>query len=66
MIITVEQSCLNSTKQVRGGGQGGNKRDYRIQISVICSHDESGNVFVSQWDVDLQGVWLFKFTIRRD
>ena len=45
-----------------GGGQGGNKKGYGDQVSVICSHGESGSVFVSQWDVGSQGVWSFKFT----
>ena len=40
--------------------QGGNKKGYGDQVSVVCSHDESGSVFFSQWDVNLQGVWLFK------
>ena len=40
--------------------QGGNKKGYGDQVSVACSHDESGSVFFSQWDVNLQGVWLFK------
>ena len=42
--------------------QGGNKKSYGDQVSVVCSHGESGSVFVSQWDVDLQGVGLFKLT----
>ena len=35
-----------------GGGQGGKKKDYGDQVTVVCSHGESGSVFVSQWDVD--------------
>ena len=31
-----------------GEGQGGNKKDYGDQVSVVCSHGESGSVFVSQ------------------
>ena len=43
-----------------GECRGGNKKGYGDQVSVVCSHDESGSVFFSQWDVNLQGVWLFK------
>ena len=39
--------------------QGGHKKGYGDQVSVVCSHDESGSVFFSR-DVNLQGVWLFK------
>ena len=28
-------------------------------VSEACFHGESCSVVVSQWDVDVQGVWLF-------
>ena len=40
-------SQLDQTGLWRGGGQG------------ACFHGESCSVFVSQWDFDVQGVWLF-------
>ena len=43
--------------------QGGNKKGYRVLVSVVCSRGESGSVFVSQWDVDLQGVWLLNLQV---
>ena len=46
---------LDQTGVWRGGEHGVGTR----RVSEACFHGESCSVFVSQWNVDVQGVWVF-------
>ena len=54
MVLSTNSTSLRKLREgARGGGGGGGGTS---RVSEACFHGESCSVFVSQWDVDVQGV----------